>query len=154
MPQYNKTFPSWVDFFINQRLQIQLQKARDKNLIDRSAVQIFEKCYPYLPDFFPQDPPALLHGDLWSGNYMIGPQGNPWIIDPAVYYGHRYMDLAMSKLFGGFDPDFYHAYQAEYPLEKNWHHSMDIANLYPLLVHVNLFGGGYWESVMRIVRQF
>jgi protein-ribulosamine 3-kinase len=107
-----------------------------------------------LDEVFPPAKPALLHGDLWSGNYMTSPQGRACIYDPAVYYGHREMDMAMTKLFGGFDEEFYSGYMHEFPLEKEWEKRADICNLYPLLVHVNLFGGGYAAQVEQIVRKF
>ncbi len=85
---------------------------------------------------------------------MVSEKGNPVIIDPAVYYGHREMDLGMSKLFGGFDQQFYNSYNTHYPLENGWKERLDYCNLYPLLVHVNLFGGGYLQSVKTILRKF
>lgn len=78
----------------------------------------------------------------------------PTIVDPAVYYGHRYMDLGMTRLFGGFSEAFYEAYRATYPLEKNWKEGTDVANLYPLLVHLNLFGGGYLTSILDVLKRF
>ena len=85
---------------------------------------------------------------------MTGGKGQAVIIDPAVYYGHLYMDLGMSKLFGGFSTAFYEAYNDAWPMESSWNESMDIANLYPLMVHVNLFGGGYLSSVKGILKRF
>lgn len=154
LPQSNRWHNNWTDFFVSERLEAQLKRAIDEGRAGRDLVQMFEKLYRHLPDFFPDEPPALLHGDLWSGNYMCGGNGRAVIIDPAVYYGHRYMDLGMSKLFGGFSQAFYKAYDEAYPLEPSWQQSMDIANLYPLLVHVNLFGGGYTGSVKSILRRF
>ena len=85
---------------------------------------------------------------------MTGNNGEPVIMDPAVYYGHREMDLAMTKLFGGFDNQLYRSYHEQYPLEKGWEERVDICNLYPLMVHVNLFGGSYLLQVKRIVNRF
>ncbi len=154
LPQSNRRHHHWIDFFVSERLEAQLIRAIDDGRADSGLARMFEKLYPHLPDFFPDEPPALLHGDLWSGNYMFGGHGQAVIIDPAVYFGHRYMDLGMSKLFGGFSPAFYKAYDEAYPLEQSWQQSMDIANLYPLMVHVNLFGGGYPGSVKAILRRF
>ncbi len=154
LPQSNNWHPTWIDFFITERLEAQLKLARDEGKAGRDLSPMFQKAYRHLVDFFPQEPPALLHGDLWSGNFMTGNNGQAVIIDPAVYFGHRYMDLGMSKLFGGFSSAFYEAYNQTYPLEKTWHESMDVANLYPLMVHVNLFGGGYLNSVKAILRRF
>ncbi len=85
---------------------------------------------------------------------MVSPNGKACIIDPAVYYGHRLMDLGMSKLFGGFDSSFYKAYQEIHPLENNWQTAIEICNLYPLMVHVNIFGGGYLNSVKSVLSKF
>jgi protein-ribulosamine 3-kinase len=154
LPQSNAIHHEWIDFFIAERLEAQLKMARDDGKAGKELTGMFRKLYRHLPDFFPEEPPALLHGDLWSGNYMCGNDGRAAIIDPAVYYGHRYMDLGMSKLFGGFMSVFYESYNDAYPLEPSWHQSIDIANLYPLMVHVNLFGGGYLNSVKSILRRF
>jgi len=85
---------------------------------------------------------------------MVDEKGSPLVIDPAVYYGHREMDLGMSQLFGGFDVRFYEAYQRYFPLEKGWQQRLDYCNLYPLMVHVNLFGGSYTGSVKAILKVF
>ncbi len=154
LPQSNTIHQAWLEFFVTERLEAQLKMARDEGRAGSELSRMFEKLYRHLPDFFPDEPPALLHGDLWSGNYMCGNDGLAVIIDPAVYYGHRFMDLGMSKLFGGFTAAFYDAYNDAYPLEASWQKSMDIANLYPLMVHVNLFGGGYINSVKSILRRF
>lgn len=154
LPQSNKKQSRWIDFFVLERLEAQLKIARDSGHADRGMVKSFGDLYPHLPDFFPEEPPALLHGDLWSGNYMTGPDGQAAIVDPAVYFGHRYMDLGMSKLFGGFAPAFYRAYEDAFAMEKNWQQGIEIANLYPLMVHVNLFGGGYTGSVRETLRRF
>ncbi len=152
--QKNSPDKNWIDFFINQRLLFQGKMAVEKGRADIDLIKQLEDLAPYLSDFFPLEPPSLLHGDLWSGNYMVGSNGEPAIIDPAVYFGHRLMDIGMSKLFGGFSNDFYQAYNEVYPMEKNWLQAAEIANLYPLLVHVNLFGGGYINSVKSILRRF
>jgi fructosamine-3-kinase len=107
-----------------------------------------------MAELFPVEPPSLLHGDLWSGNFMTDVSGHPCMYDPAVYYGHREMDLAMTKLFGGFPEQFYAVYNECFPLEKGWQERMDLCNLYPLMVHVNLFGGNYRKQVEIIVKRF
>ena len=154
LTQRNREYDNWIDFFVSQRLDPQIKLARDEGKAAPDLTNMFARLYNHLGDFFPEEPPALLHGDLWSGNYMTGNQGQAVILDPAVYYGHRYMDLGMSQLFGGFNPTFYRAYQETYPMERTWQKSMDIANLYPLMVHVNLFGGGYLGSVKSILKRF
>lgn len=154
LPQSNRYYDSWDDFFILERLEPQVKAARDAGKIGNSITQKFSRLFSKLENIFPPEKPSLLHGDLWSGNYMVGSKGEPVIIDPAVYYGHREMDLAMTKLFGGFDSDFYSAYVEEFPMENNWQKRTDICNLYPLMVHVNLFGGGYILQVESILRRF
>jgi protein-ribulosamine 3-kinase len=152
--QSNKQHDSWAEFFIHERLMPQLKLARDAGKISSAIAESFERLFPKLDDIFPQEPPALLHGDLWSGNYMISPRGTPCIYDPAVYFGHREMDIAMTRLFGGFQPAMYPAYNSELPLEKGWENRVDICNLYPLMVHVNLFGGSYLSDVKAVISRF
>lgn len=152
--QYNNKHDNWSDFFRAERLERQVKLARNNGAIDTGTVSAFERFYARLDNIFPQEPPALLHGDLWGGNFMVSEKGNPVIIDPAVYYGHREMDLGMSQLFGGFDHQFYNSYNKHYPLENGWEERLSYCNLYPLMVHVNLFGGGYLQSVKTILRKF
>lgn len=154
LPQSNRKKNNWIDFFIEERVDFQLKLARDSHLIDRAVLGASERLFKHLNELIPEEPPALLHGDLWSGNFMVGDKGEACLIDPAVYYGHREMDIAMTRLFGGFNHTFYLAYNEEYPLEKGWEQRMDICNLYPLLVHVNLFGGGYISQVATILKRF
>jgi protein-ribulosamine 3-kinase len=154
LPQSNGRHTDWPGFFIEERLEAQLKLARDAGRAGRELVKGFESLYPRLPDLFPEEPPAMLHGDLWSGNFMVAEGGKAAIVDPAVYYGHRYMDLGMSRLFGGFAPAFYEAYDSAFPLEKNWVEGTEVANLYPLLVHLNLFGAGYLGSIQSVLRKF
>ncbi len=154
LPQHNTFSKSWKEFFISERIQPQLRISRESAKTNLELERKIERLFARLGEFFPAEPPALLHGDLWSGNYMTGIRGEAVIVDPAVYYGHRYMDLGMAKLFGGFSPVFYNAYHAEYPLDSDWQQGIEIANLYPLLVHVNLFGGGYLSSINSVLRKF
>jgi len=143
LKQDNTVETSWVDFFIRQRLQPQINLAKEHAFLSTKTLADFDKLFKLLPSLFPEEAPALLHGDLWSGNFLCSQTGEAVLIDPAVYYGHREMDIAMSKLFGGFHPHFYDAYNEAWPMEKSWQQRVDLCNLYPLLVHVNLFGGGY-----------
>jgi len=94
-----------------------------------------------------------VHGDLWSGNVLITGEGQPCLIDPAVYYGHREMDLAFSKLFGGFDSVFYESYESVFPLAPGFDQRIGVYNLYPLLVHLNLFGASYLPGIERTVNK-
>lgn len=154
LPQQNAQKAEWPDFFSTQRLEPQLKMARDAGLADRSLSRSFQKLYNRMSNLFPDEPPALLHGDLWSGNYLCSSQKQAVLIDPAVYYGHREMDLGMSQLFGGFDATFYTAYDTAWPLEQGWQQRLHLCNLYPLMVHVNLFGSGYLGQVNRILRHY
>ena len=152
--QRNNKHSSWTEFFINERLSYQVKMARDNKRVDKDTISSFDRFYNRMDSIFPVEPPALLHGDLWSGNYMVNENGQPVIIDPAVYYGHREMDLGMSQLFGGFDNQFYTSYHNHFPLENGWKERLQFCNLYPLMVHVNLFGGTYLNSVKEILRKF
>jgi len=152
--QNNQPHSNWTSFFIEERLEPQIRMARDNGAADRHLSSTFDRLFSRMENIFPEEPPALLHGDLWSGNFMIGADGQALIYDPAVYYGHREMDLGMSRLFGGFSAQFYGAYANVYPLEQDWGKRVEVANLYPLLVHVNLFGGGYLQQVQDILRRW
>lgn len=152
--QKNSFDNDFVSFFISQRIEPQLKEARNKGAFSSDDVRYFDSLFKSLNHIIPPEKPALVHGDLWSGNFLVSADGSPCIIDPAVYYGHREADIAMTKLFGGFQQDFYHAYNEAWPMEKDWQKRTEIFNLYPLLVHVNLFGGGYARQVMQIIRQF
>jgi len=152
--QSNQKHDKWVSFFIEERLNPQLKLAYDSGKINSSILEKFEVMFLVLEEIFPVEKPSLLHGDLWSGNLMTDNFGNPCLIDPAVYFGFREMDLAMTTLFGGFDSEFYESYQRINHLETGWQERFDICNLYPLLVHVNLFGEGYLSSVKNILKRF
>lgn len=152
--QHNDQHESWPEFFIKERLERQLKLARDEGKVGGQEVSGFERLYKKLGELIPPTQPSLIHGDLWSGNFMINAEGRACLIDPAVYFGHPETDLAMSTLFGGFSGQFYDAYLQFNPLEKGWRERLDIYNLYPLMVHVNLFGSGYLGSVQRILKKF
>jgi fructosamine-3-kinase len=154
LPQHNTPDPDFFSFFISQRIEPQVKDARNKGALSQSDMRYFDSFFKTLHNIIPVEKPALIHGDLWSGNYMVSSEGLPYLIDPAAYYGHRESDIAMTQLFGGFQPEFYHAYNQAWPMEKDWQKRTDIFNLYPLLVHVNLFGGSYVAQVLRIIRQF
>lgn len=154
LPQVNTPEGDWPTFFIRHRLEPQLRMARDRKRVEAGMAFRFERLFHQLDRLFPAEPPALLHGDLWGGNHLCDAGGRPVLIDPAVYHGHREMDIAMTRLFGGFDPAFLTAYQEEWPLEAGWEERLDVCNLYPLLVHVNLFGGGYVAQVEAVLRRF
>lgn len=154
LPQQNHPVERWDDFFSQYRIAPMLRMARNAGLVDRQFVQRFEAALPAITGLMPDEPPALLHGDLWSGNLMTDSQGAPCLIDPAVYYGHREMELAFTRLFGGFSGTFYQAYQECYPLEPGFNDRADLYNLYPLLVHLNLFGRSYLGQIEVILERF
>jgi len=154
LPQSNRLHDDWADFFMVERLLPLLQNAFDAGQLDNKDRSAFENFFLQVPGIFPSEPPALIHGDLWNGNYMVGNEGRVVFIDPAVYYGHREMDLAMTRLFGGFDPRFYKAYNECFPLLPGWENRVDFCNLYPLLVHLVLFGTSYRSSIRNILKPF
>lgn len=154
LKQINKRHDDWKSFFVEERLHKQAQLAVDNGLLSKKHIRQFESLYRKLEDLLPKEPPALLHGDLWSGNFMTADYGEACIIDPAIYYGHREMEIAFTQLFGGFDARFYEAYHEAFPLQPGFDSRKEICNLYPLLVHVNLFGGGYAASVETLLARY
>ncbi len=154
LPQSNSEHSNWADFFAIERIEPQIQMAVENGKIDRSLFKAVQKLYAKLGHIFPTEKPALLHGDLWSGNYLFDKNGNASIYDPAVYFGHREMDLSMTRLFGGFSADFYTGYSDEYPLSDGFEDRIKLCNLYPVLVHANLFGGSYARQAEQIIRHY
>jgi protein-ribulosamine 3-kinase len=154
LPQSNRKHSKWSDFFIQERLQPMVSLAVDKRLLEYEDVGNFEKLYTKLPELFDEEAPALLHGDLWAGNYLTTPDDEPYLIDPAVYYGHREVDVAMTTLFGGFSREFYIEYDKVFPFAEGWQERVDLWNLYPLLVHVNLFGLGYLGRLRKEMKSY
>lgn len=149
--QINTPHDEWQSFFTQCRIMPLVKKLFDAGLFSTSDVVVAASfCKQAM---LPEEPPSLLHGDLWSGNYLIDTNGHAAIFDPAVYYGHREIDLGMTKLFGGFNESFYAAYHEVYPLQPGWQQRLYITQLYPLLVHAVLFGGHYIGSVQQILRK-
>ncbi len=154
LPQSNTEHTTWADLYREARLIPQMELAERSGRLSSRLKRGFDALFNQLDGLFPVEKPALLHGDLWSGNMMVGPAGTPCIFDPAVYYGHREMDLAMMALFGGFGHDWVESYNEVYPLEPGWKQRIPIGQLYPLMVHVNLFGGGYARSVENVLQNY
>lgn len=154
LPQYNEPLSDWNQFFICRRLEPQLKLAADAHLMTSQQVRHFEKLYRELPAIFGEVRPALVHGDLWSGNFLCDEAGEPVLIDPAVYYGVPAVDLAMTTLFGGFDAAFYDSYRRQAPWPPNFREQWEVANLYPLLIHLNLFGKGYLSGILRTIDRY
>ncbi|PUZ21671.1 hypothetical protein DCC81_24075 [Chitinophaga parva] len=154
LKQYNTAYSSWPVFYAMNRLLPLAREAYDQQKMDKETVKQLELLSKRLPDIFPSEPPSLIHGDLWSGNFMVGNNGKACIYDPAVYYGHREMDLAMTRLFGGFDTRFHYAYQAVFPLSHGWQSRIGVCQLYPLLVHYVIFGGSYFSDIKEVLNEF
>jgi fructosamine-3-kinase len=151
--QPNAWADGWIDFWREQRLGFQLRLA-EQNSYGGELQRLGARLQEALPSFFdgyaPQ--PSLLHGDLWSGNHGYLADGTPAIFDPAVYYGDRECDLAMTEFFGGYPTDFYAGYRAAWPLDPGYATRRDLYNLYHLLNHANLFGGGYARQSEQMMR--
>ncbi|MFQ5577305.1 MAG: fructosamine kinase family protein [Anaerolineae bacterium] len=154
-PQVNTPAGNWPAFFARNRLGCQMELAARRNRLPAPRRQRLERLIARLPTLLPARPPAsLLHGDLWGGNWLVTAAGEPALIDPAVYFGHREADLAFTELFGGFPPAFYHAYRQAWPLESGYPERRDIYNLYHLLNHLNLFGEHYGRSVDAVLKRY
>lgn len=151
LPQYN-TFKeiNAAEFYWRKRLQPQFQLARNKGYIFEQQPVLAEN----IPNLIPDEKPSLIHGDLWNGNYLVGPKGAPYLIDPATCFAPREMDLAMMQLFGGFSETVFTIYQQEFPLTQGWKERIPLWQLYYLLVHLNLFGQSYYQPIKRIVNSF
>ena len=155
-PQSNAQSDSWMDFFREQRLLAQLRFSEQTGLATEEMGHRMGKLVEKLETLIGRREveASCLHGDLWSGNFMIGASGEPVLIDPAVYYGDREVDLAMTELFGRFDARFYAAYREAYPLDAGYDQRREIYNLYHLMNHLNLFGLSYMGGVMEILRRY
>jgi fructosamine-3-kinase len=144
LPQANQPRPSWAEFYRECRLLPLLERARRRGLLDAEFERAAERVLSRLEQRVgPDEPPARLHGDLWAGNLHVAGGGEPALIDPAVYGGHREIDLAMMRLFGGFGPRVFAAYAESAPLAPGHQGRVALYQLYPLLVHAVLFGAGY-----------
>jgi fructosamine-3-kinase len=154
IPQSNDPRPSWREFFVSRRLRPLLEQALQKNLAPSQWRDKFDRLFGKLESLLPEEAASLVHGDLWQGNVIVNTLGAPCLIDPAVYYGHREIDLAMTKLFGDFDQSFYDSYNEEYALLPGASERFEIYNLYPLLVHLLLFGTTYVAPIQSTLKAF
>jgi len=159
-PQINnadeKEKSDWVQFYFNKRILFQLELAEklgnSTTELRKGISKLEEKIENILTGS--AEKPSLLHGDLWGGNYMIDETGSAVLIDPAVYYGHREADLGMTKLFGGFNSEFYTAYNDTFPLSDGYDYRENIYKLYHVLNHLNLFGGGYYSQAISLIKYY
>ncbi|AFY74655.1 fructosamine-3-kinase [Synechococcus sp. PCC 7502] len=151
-PQINHWTSNWVDFFIEHRLLYQIKLARQKGLqVIASDQELWQLVPPLFQGYNPQ--PSLVHGDLWSGNMGFDQLGTPVIFDPALYFGDREVDLAMTELFGGFPSQFYQGYNQVFPLDSGYQSRKTLYNLYHILNHFNLFGGSYGSTAQGMIKE-
>lgn len=150
-PQPNSETDSWVAFMRARRLGFQLElAARQGHRLDQTkSARLLESLDLFYSDYQPR--PSLLHGDLWAGNWLVDQAGQPVVFDPAVYFGDREADIAMTELFGGFGADFYAAYAAAWPLDPGYRVRRDLHKLYHVLNHLNLFGGAYLNQACALL---
>jgi protein-ribulosamine 3-kinase len=151
--QNNTTHNNWCDFYIKERLLPQLHLAYSKGILNSNEIPDPEILKSVCSPVFEGVKPSLLHGDLWSGNYLISKSGIPFLIDPAIYFGHSEVDIAMSKLFGGFLPEFYQEYYKHIKRDHFTDRRIEVYQLYYLLVHLNLFGKSYYSNVKSILNR-
>lgn len=153
LPQPNPVSASWIDFFRDQRLLSMARLAHEADHLPDSLILRLERLAERLADLITEPPhPSLLHSDLWTGNVLVGRSRIAGFVDPAIYFGHPEIELAFSTLFGTFGKPFFRRYAELRPLQPGFFaHRRDIYNLYPLLVHVRLFGGGYVGSIERVL---
>jgi fructosamine-3-kinase len=152
--QQNEHSDDWINFFALRRIKPQLGLAETNGYLDSATIHDFELLINQFPQLLADETPSLLHGDLWSGNFMSNASGDPVVFDPAVYFGNREIEIAFTHLFGGFDSRFYDAYSEIYPLASGFEQRMEIYNLYPLLVHLNLFGISYLDQIQNVLKRF
>lgn len=155
LPQDNRSESTWAAFYRSRRLEPLFERARQRGFWDRTLDRARDELLARLPELAgPDEPPARLHGDLWGGNLHVGARGQPVLIDPAVYAGHREIDLAMMRLFGGFGERVFDAYAASHPLAPGHRERVALYQLYPLLVHLCSFGMGYLGQVKRCLARY
>jgi fructosamine-3-kinase len=147
---------NWAEFYWDKRIIFQYRLAERNGYAESELKQGIKALGAKISEILSgsEEPPSLLHGDLWGGNYMSDENGNACLIDPAVYYGHREADLAMTKLFGGFDSKFYSSYNEAFPLKDGWQYRENIYKLYHVLNHLNLFGRGYFSQAISLIRTY
>lgn len=152
-PQGNSPKKSWAEFYSENRILPGIRQMYDTGIADKSLAKNAERLCSTLSEIYPKEPPSLIHGDLWGGNYLAT-ENEITIIDPAVCYAHREMDIAVAKLFGGYPQIFYESYQELYPMESGLEERLPVSQLYHLIFHAVQFGGGYIRRVKEILTKF
>jgi fructosamine-3-kinase len=150
LPQLNNFEKTSASFYWNQRLKPQFDLAHENGFKFDKLDSLFQRIYSAIPN----EVPSLIHGDLWNGNYLVSENGMPVLIDPAVSFAPRELDLAMMQLFGGFPKEVFTTYNEIFPLEEEWEHRIPLFQLYYVLVHLNLFGRGYLPQANSIINSF
>jgi fructosamine-3-kinase len=153
LPQKNSFCSNWSEFFYSFRIEPQIAMARNQQFISKKECDAAEALAYRLSEIFPEEPASLLHGDFWSGNFKQS-EGKILFFNPATYFGHREMDIAMTFMFDKLPESFYQTYNNLFPLEKNWKKRIDICNIYSYLVHLNLFGVSYSTYIKETLKPF
>lgn len=155
LEQPNELNASWLEYYRNKRLAPQLEIGIDGGVVTGERREKLEKLISTLEEWIPSEvSPSYLHGDFYAGNWIVGPGGEPYVVDPSFLFGDRHLELAFSELFGGFSDRFYEAYQEAYPLEDYYEDIKPLYQLYYLLAHLNLFGEAYGPSIDHILQQY
>ena len=150
-PQINPWNEDWIEFYTENRLRYQFDLARQKRMSFKYEEDLYEKIPQFFADYDPEA--SILHGDLWGGNASANRHDLPVIYDPATYYGDRETDIAFTELFGGFTQAFYQNYHQTYPLDPGYKIRKKLYNLYHVLNHYNLFGGGYASQAQSMIHE-
>lgn len=155
LEQDNQLVDNWVSYYRDYRLGGQLKIGVNRKTIKGKRKEMLMALMEQMDRWIPEAPaPSLLHGDLWGGNWMIGKEGNPYLIDPSILYGDHELDIAFTELFGGFSRRFYDSYTSVFPLSDTYNDKKELYQLYYLLVHLNMFGESYGSSVDRILKRY
>lgn len=152
--QKNSQTANFTDFYIDNRIEPQVRLAVSEGVMDKQASKGFENFYKRLDELIPKEPASLVHGDLWRGNLLFSRDEVPYFVDPAIAFNHREVDLAMLKLFGNPSEVLFETYEDFYPTQPNRIQREKYFQLYPLLIHLNLFGQAYLRDVLAIIKPF
>ena len=151
----NQCCDSWIEFYATQRLLPLIERAAARDVFNAKERGALENIAANLGQYnVPDEPPALLHGDLWAGNRLVDQHGQSWLIDPAAHCGHREFELGMMNLFGGFGDDCFAAYHETYPVEPGFNERLSLHQLAPLVVHAIKFGGSYVGAVRKVIKRY